>query len=279
MLLPALRNKPLRGASVGRTDGEQEAGGAAAAGTGNASAGHDRQPGARGQTRWATRRVRDVYVYLPPGYEDDGRRRYPVVLVLTGFTGIGENPWQRKGWGEALHQRMDRLVRTGKVQPMILVTPDCFTSLGGSQYVDSPAIGDYETFVVDEVVPYVDRAYRTLSGPAHHGVCGKSSGGYGALMLGMRHPKVFGAIASHSGDAYFDYCYAYDFVRCWDALRRAGGLEKFLRAFRKKKKIGSADIHRHQRHRPWPPPTPPTPSVPGTSTCPSTSSRARCART
>ena len=89
---------------------------------------------------------RDLFVYLPPGYDDEPERRYPVVLILVGFTGIGQNPWQRKGWGEALDERMDRLIRSGKCAPMILATPDCFTRLGGSQYVDSSATGNYETF-------------------------------------------------------------------------------------------------------------------------------------
>jgi len=186
---------------------------------------------------------RDLYVYLPPGYDEEPDRRYPVVLVIVGFTGIGENPWQRSGWGEALHERMDRLIRTGKCAPMILATPDCFTAFGGSQYVNSSATGNYETFVVKEVVPHLESGYRTLPRPAHWGVCGKSSGGYGALMLGMRHPKVFGALASHSGDAYFDYCYRFDFVKAWDAIRDAGGLTKWMRAFRKKPKKSSADIH------------------------------------
>jgi S-formylglutathione hydrolase FrmB len=165
------------------------------------------------------------------------------VYVLTGFLGIGENPWQRQGFGEALHERMDRLIAQGDCEPMILVTPDCFTALGGSQYVDSPAVGRYESFVIDEVVPFVDAKYRTLDEPAHRGVCGKSSGGYGALMLGMKHPDVFGALASHSGDAYFDYCYRFDFVKCWDALRGAGGLTPWLEAFRKKQKLSGSDVH------------------------------------
>lgn len=188
---------------------------------------------------------RDVFVYLPPGYDDEPERRYPSVVVIVGFLGIGAGPWQESGFGESLQQRMDRLIRTKQCAPMILVTPDCFTSLGGSQYLDSPAIGNYETFVVREVVPFVDATVRTLPSRDHRGICGKSSGGYGALMLAMRHPQVFGALASHSGDAYFDYCYALDFVKCWDAIRNAGGLDRYLRAFAKRvrKKLTTPDVH------------------------------------
>jgi S-formylglutathione hydrolase FrmB len=181
--------------------------------------------------------LRDVYVYLPPGYDTaPPSRRYPLVLLLTGFTGLGESPFQRQAFSESLNERLDRLIDERKIAPMIVASPDCFTSLGGSQYVDSPAVGDYETFVVREVVPHLDALFRTREGPRHHGVCGKSSGGYGALMLGMKHPDVFGAVASHAGDAYFDYCYAYDFVKCWDALRDAGGVAEWLAKFRAKPK-------------------------------------------
>ena len=187
---------------------------------------------------------RDVFVYLPPQYATQPQERFPVVLVLTGFTGLGESPWQHGFVGEALQDRMDRLIASRKVPPMILVTPDCMTALGGSQYVDSAAVGSYETFVVKEVVPFVDARFRTKATPRHRAVCGKSSGGYGALMLGMRHPGVFGALASHSGDAYFDYCYRLDFVKCWNRLNAAGGVLKWLARYRKARatKLPGADF-------------------------------------
>jgi enterochelin esterase family protein len=119
---------------------------------------------------------------------------------------------------------------------MILVLPDCFTRLGGSQYLDSTATGSYETHVVREIVPEVDRRYRTLAHRRHRGVTGKSSGGYGALVLGMRHPDVFGALASHSGDAAFDYCYRPDFPAVVRAAHKHGSLERFLDDFEKSPK-------------------------------------------
>lgn len=186
---------------------------------------------------------REVFVYLPAGYDDEPDRRYPVVVLLTGFTGIGESPWQRSFFDEAVHERLDRLIGTGACPPMIVAAPDCITALGGSQFVDSTAVGRYETFVVREVVPFVDRTFRTLASRDHRGVCGKSSGGYGALRLAMRHPRVFGALASHSGDAYFDYCYRFDFVKCWDALRSAGGLDRWLKDLRKHRRIPGEKVH------------------------------------
>jgi enterochelin esterase family protein len=176
---------------------------------------------------------RDVYVYLPPQYDTRTKERFPVVHVITGFTGMGVSPWQYGFIGEALQDRMDRLIRSRKVPPMILVTPDCMTALGGSQYVDSAAVGRYETFVVREVVPFVDEHFRTKAAARHRAICGKSSGGYGALMLGMKHPRVFGALASHSGDAYFDTCYRLDFVKCWNQLNAAGGVERWLKRYLK----------------------------------------------
>ena len=185
---------------------------------------------------------RDLFVYLPPGHRTTGRTRFPTILLLTGFTGLGESPWQRQAFNEGLHERMDRLIAAGTVPPMIVATPDCMTALGGSQYVNSSAVGKYETFVVDEVVPHLDDNFGTLAAPRHRAVCGKSSGGYGALMLAMKHPDVFGALASHSGDAYFDYCYGYDFVKCWDGVRDAGGVLKWLAAMRKKTAVRTKEV-------------------------------------
>jgi enterochelin esterase family protein len=141
-----------------------------------------------------------------------------------------------------MNQRLDRLIFTKKIPPMIVASPDCLTALGGSQYVDSTAVGNYETFVVREVVPFLDERFPTKAAARHRGVCGKSSGGYAALMLGMKHPRIFGALASHSGDAYFDYVYRYDFVKCWNALRDAGGLVKWLAKFRSQPRPRSDDI-------------------------------------
>ncbi len=186
---------------------------------------------------------RDVHVYLPPGYAGSGRRRFPVVLVLTGFTGFGEMMFRRQQFGESLAQRLDRLIAAGKIPPMIVASPDCFTSFGGSQYVDSAAVGNYETHVVREVVPRLDAAFRTLASPRHRAVAGKSSGGYGALMLAMKHPDVFGALASHSGDAYFDYCYRFDFVKCWTPLMKAGGVAKWFAKFKAQPKAKMDDVH------------------------------------
>ena len=173
---------------------------------------------------------RDLYCYLPPGYEHSNDR-YPVIYWLSGFTGSGRMMFNADGWIESLDRRLDRLFGSGAMPPAICVLPDCFTRLGGSQYVDSTATGNYETYIVGELVPFVDAQLRTNSGRDHRGISGKSSGGYGALRLAMRHPDVFAALGSHAGDAYFAYCYLPDFPTFVMGVQKAGGVEAFFREF------------------------------------------------
>jgi len=179
--------------------------------------------------------VRTVPVYLPPGYDDpaQAKRRYPSAYVLTGFTGRGTMLLNDNGWTEPLHKRLDRLIGSGKVQPLIAVMPDGFTKYGGSQYLDSSAHGRYETHLVKELVPYVDRTFRTRALAKHRAVLGKSSGGFGAIVHGLRHPDVFGALADHSGDSAFEYGYLPDFPAVVRAISKHGSLEKWWTAFNK----------------------------------------------
>ena len=174
--------------------------------------------------------VRRLPVYLPPGYATSSRR-YPVLFALSGFTGSGRSWLNTSPWGEALDARLDRLHATGVLAPTIVVMPDCCTRWGGSQYLDSSATGRYEEHLIGEVVPWVEKNCRTLPGRAHRGVFGKSSGGYGALRLGMRHPEVFGAVACHSGDMGFEFCYFPDFPKFLRQVERHGGVAGFVRAF------------------------------------------------
>ena len=167
--------------------------------------------------------ARDLFVYLPPGYESGGER-YPVLWVLTGFTGRGRQLLNDGAWAPALNDRMDALIESGRCGPAILAMPDCFTHLGGSQYVNSEGLGRYEDYLVRELVPLVDERFRTRPGARHRGVVGKSSGGYGAITLGMKHPDVFSAVACHSGDMYFEFCYTRDFGPGLRRIRKAGGL-------------------------------------------------------
>ncbi len=173
---------------------------------------------------------REIPVYLPPGYEAEGSRRYPVIYWLHGFIGVGYSAINRTMWVLSLPELMDRVIRAG-APPAILVMPDGSTRYGGSQYLNSPATGRYEDYIIQDLVPYIDRKYRTKAGAAHRGVDGKSSGGYGALVLAMRHPEVFGGVASHSGDMYFESAYKPFFWKAINEINKHGGLDEFLRAF------------------------------------------------
>lgn len=171
---------------------------------------------------------RELCVYLPPGY--DGERRYPTILAIAGYTGNGAMQFNADPLGEPLDRRLDRLIGSRACPPVIVVAPDCFTRVGGNQYINSAGTGRYEDYLVDEILPFVDATYRTHPS-GMWGVYGKSSGGYGAIMLGMRKPDVFCAIADHSGDAGFELCYIPDFTGALDAYREAGGPQAWLEKF------------------------------------------------
>jgi enterochelin esterase-like enzyme len=178
--------------------------------------------------------ARDVHVYLPPGH--DPARRTPALLGLVGFAGTGAMMFNVDPLGEDLRRRLDRLILTGRCPPVIVAAPDCFTRVGGNQYINSTATGRYEDFLLQEVMPEVERRHAVRG----WGVFGKSSGGYGAMILGMRHPERFRALADHSGDAGFELCYMPDFGPALDAFRDAGGPGRWLDRF-------WADENRHRK--------------------------------
>ena len=129
---------------------------------------------------------------------------------------------------------VDELFSDGETPQCLVVFVDCWTSLGGSQFVDSPATGRYHTYLCDEVVAWVDARYRTLAAAAHRGIAGKSSGGYGAMITPMLRPDLWGGLATHAGDALFEACYARDFAPCARLLRDnyGGSIDRFLADFR-----------------------------------------------
>jgi enterochelin esterase family protein len=183
---------------------------------------------------------RHLPVILPPDYADS-ERRYPVLVALTGFTGKGIMLLNEDSWQPNLAERLERLYAAG-MPHAIVVLPDCFTRYGGSQYINSGATGRYEDYVIDEIIPWVDAHYRTLATPQSRGVFGKSSGGYGSMILGMRHPEVFGALACHSGDMFFDLCYAPDFPKACNRFNKFGGVEAWWRQFDAQVKKNGGDF-------------------------------------
>jgi S-formylglutathione hydrolase FrmB len=216
--------------------------------------------------------VRRLAVWLPPQYDESigrGRgRRFPVLYDLVGFTGSGLAHLNWRPFDENVPERIARLVHERRMAPAIVVFPDCFTSLGGNQYINSSAIGRYADYLTREIIPFVDREFRTLASRDHRGCFGKSSGGYGAIIHAMRYPESWGAIADHSGDANFNLCYLTDWPRTLNELdryrarrRRAGRVDavrdarlaadgrddgrvaRFLDAMWGKEKLTDAEMH------------------------------------
>ena len=153
--------------------------------------------------------VRKLAVWLPPQY-DRGAERFPVLYDLVGFTGSGFSHTNWKPFGENVPERAARLILETKMGPVIIVFPDCFTAFGGNQYINSSAIGNYADYLTRELIAFVDREFRTLANRNHRGCFGKSSGGYGAIIHGMKYAKYWGAVADHSGDAHFEFVYWHD---------------------------------------------------------------------
>ena len=182
--------------------------------------------------------IRDLFVYLPPGYENSGEN-YPSVYCLTGFTGRGKMLLNDSAFAPNLAERMDKLIAAGTIQPMIAVMPDCFTHFGGSQYVNSTATGNYEDYLTQELVAFVDKNFRTINDRDSRAVMGKSSGGYGSLIMGMRHADTFGLVCSTAGDAYFEYCYPMDFAKAFRLIK--GDAAGFMKEFWATEKHGKDD--------------------------------------
>lgn len=177
---------------------------------------------------------RPLWVYLPPGYEDEPARRYPTLYQIQGLTGQLDMWRNRSPFRKNYPELVDELFSRGDAPPCIVVWVDCWTSLGGSQFVDSPATGRYHTYLCDEVVPWVDAHYRTLPGREHRGIAGKSSGGYGAMITPMLRPDLWGGLATHAGDALFEMCYLPGFPESVRVLRDqyGGSFDKFWEDFR-----------------------------------------------
>jgi enterochelin esterase family protein len=186
--------------------------------------------------------ARRIAVWLPPSYESAADRRYPVIYWLAGYAGTGEQMFSGTPWAPGLGERLDRLTAAGAMGDAIVVAPDCFTRWGGAQYLDSLAIGHYETHVVREVIPAIDGRFRTVGTRDARAIGGKSSGGFGALALAMRNPELFSAIASHAGDMAFELSAMPDLPVATRTLRAYGGIGGFLRQFEAKEKKGGADF-------------------------------------
>jgi enterochelin esterase-like enzyme len=183
---------------------------------------------------------RDVPVYVPPGHSGAG---LPLLVDLVGYTAGGPAHIAWKNFSENVPERLDRLIGTGAMPPVAVAFPDCFTRLGGNQYINSDAMGRWEDFLIDEMLPAVEQTFR-CGGAGRRGVFGKSSGGYGAIVHALRHADIWAAAACHSGDMGFDLCYRGDLIGCVRTLgRHDRSIQKFMTRFEAAPKTGDADLH------------------------------------
>ena len=134
-----------------------------------------------------------VYVYLPRGYEGS-TGRYPTVYLLHGFLSDSSVWINGQYQGMKLQTLMDDFIQSGKVREMIVVAANGSNAYRGSFYTNSAVTGNWEDFIVRDLVNYVDTNYRTIPRAESRGIAGHSMGGYGSMILGMKHPEIFGAV-------------------------------------------------------------------------------------
>jgi enterochelin esterase-like enzyme len=134
--------------------------------------------------------ARDVFVYLPPSYASSRNQRYPVVYLLHGYGLTGERWMTFTNLAEAA----DKTIAAGTIKEMILVSPDAFTKHSGSMYSSSPTTGDWESYIAEDLVSYIDSHYRTIANRMSRGLGGHSMGGYGTIRIGMKRPDVFSSL-------------------------------------------------------------------------------------
>ncbi len=187
--------------------------------------------------------VRRFPVYVPPQYDTELERRFPVVWLLAGYAGWGEQKATTvRAWEEPLPDQLDRLMRAGDLEPALVAFPDCFTRFGGSQYRNSLGTGRYGDYLADELVSAVDARFRTQADRDRRAVMGKSSGGYGALMMAMLRPDVFGLCCATAADSYFPLSCVQDFGKALQVYHRHGGPEGFVAAFAHKRTRTPAEL-------------------------------------
>ena len=182
---------------------------------------------------------RRLDVYIP--FNHTGRD-LPLLVDLVGFLSGGPAHTNWKNFGENLPERLDRLIATGELPPVVVALPDCFTRLGGNQYINSAGTGRWADFLVAEMVPYLEVEIG-CGGHGRRGVFGKSSGGYGAITHALLYPEFWAAAACHSGDMGFEHMLA-EFPA---ALRALGGcnndIELWLTRFYNNPKQSNGDLH------------------------------------
>jgi S-formylglutathione hydrolase FrmB len=137
---------------------------------------------------------RDVFVYLPPSYGSQPNRRYPAVYFLHGYGATAEAYWKLMVVPDAA----SKVMGSAAVHEMIVVLPDAHTLYDGSMYSNSPTTGNWETYITQELVEYIDTHYRTIANRDSRGLAGHSMGGYGTLRLAMKYPEIYSSFYAMS---------------------------------------------------------------------------------
>jgi S-formylglutathione hydrolase FrmB len=177
--------------------------------------------------------ARAVDVYVPAAHDGHG---LPLLVDLVGITSSGLSHTNWTAFQENMPERLDRLIGEHLMPPVMVAFPDCFTRIGGNQYVNSAATGAWEDFLIDEMLPVIERRFG-CGGGGRRGVFGKSSGGYGAITHALRHADVWAAAACHSGDMGFELCYLPDMPATLRALASSNNsVEKWWRGVEAAKK-------------------------------------------
>ena len=176
---------------------------------------------------------RPLWVYTPPGAGD---ARLPAIYLIQGFTGQVDMWRNRSAFRPSVLELIDDLRAPARV-----VFVDAWTSYGGSQFLDSSGVGNYHTYLCEDVVGFVDERYPTTA----RAIAGKSSGGYGAMVSAMLRPDVFAGFATHAGDTLFELSYLPDFRDAVRALRDHydGSFEAFWQDFRSRPAFAKGSDH------------------------------------
>jgi enterochelin esterase-like enzyme len=172
--------------------------------------------------------VRTHAIYIPPSYQHAKNQYYPAIYWLAGFGSTGLTLLNSHALSSPLNKRVDALIATGEISETIIIFPDCSTKFGGSQYINSELVGNYQDYLTDELVNYVETHFRIIPDKTQRAIIGRSSGGFGALMAVMQRPDVFANAACIAPDCGFEYCYLPFIPKVMDTIKHYGRYDKFV---------------------------------------------------
>ena len=180
---------------------------------------------------------RDVWVYTPNGYDSSHSKTYPILIFLPSYGSTGESMFARGLSNISMTTRLDRVLEAEKLG-CIAIFPDVMSTLVGTQFLNSPAIGNYGTYVMEEILPFVQQKFN------HNGkvaVLGHSSGGYGALRVAMDFPHLIHAISCQAGDMGFSTGYCGDLSLSIGPIQKSGSPMNYIQDFWKKSHYSHAE--------------------------------------